>query len=394
MTVLTTMACEVTPAGISRPAYSDIFETLQAAFQSIYGSDAYIAADSKDGQLLAAVAKAIDDVNSATVAVYNGFSPATAQGGALSSNVKINGIKRNVPTNSTVTLRLTGVVGTVIPADSVVADLNGVRWTVPAATVAVTGFVDVTATAEDVGVIDAPIGTITQIQTPTRGWQSVTNTTTAAVGAPVESDAALRQRQASSVALPSKTVLDGITAAVYALPGVTSVRAYENTGDAVDANGLPEHSISMVVRGGVNTAIADAILRKKTPGAATHGNQSVVRPDVNGVNMTIKYSIPTVKQIVVAITIKALPGYQVSYADDITTSVMTYINSLGSGKRVDLGRIYVPAQLNFGPGSSTFEVDAVQLGAVGGPALAVQDIPIAYDQVAAAVSSNIAVTVV
>lgn len=393
MTVLTTMACTVTPAGISRPAYSDIFETLQASFQSIYGSDAYIQPDSKDGQMLAIVAKAIDDVNSACVAVYNGFSPATAVGNALSSNVKINGIKRSVATNSTVLVRLTGVVGTVIPEGSIVADANGNRWIVPEATIPGAGFVDVTATAEKVGSIDAPIGTITQIQTPTRGWQTVTNTTTADIGAPVESDAALRLRQATSVALPAQTTLDGLVAAVAELPGVTSVKAYENTGDATDSNGLPEHSIALVVRGGVNTAIADTIIRKKTPGAATHGNQTVVRADINGIAMSIKYTIPTVKHILASITIKALAGYQVAYADQIKAAVMAYINGLGSGRRVDLGRIYVPAQLYFGPGSETFEVDAIQLGATGGPALAVQDIPIAYSEVADIQLADITVTV-
>lgn len=394
MTVLSTLACIVTATGIYKPPYSDVYETLQANFQSIYGSDAYMAPDSKDGQMLAIVAKAIDDSNAATVAVYNGFSPATAVGNALSNNVKINGLRRNVPTRSTVMLRITGVVGTVIPDNSVVSDVSGTRWIIgTGTTIPIEGYVDRTATAEEYGSIEAPLNTITRIETPTRGWQSVTNITIATLGAPVETDAALRLRQAGSVALPSLTVLDGIRAALLALSGVTEVKGYQNDSNADDSNGLPAHSICMVVRGGLNTDIGTAIARKKAPGIATHGNQTVVVVDTNGANISIKYTIPVVKQILVAITITSRPGYQVVYADYIKELVALYINELGSGKRVDHGRIYVPAQLYFGPGSDTFEVESIQLGAVGGPALAVQDIPITIAEVAELLTSNITVTV-
>jgi uncharacterized phage protein gp47/JayE len=394
MTVLTTMACVVTSAGISRPSFADILETLQATFQSIYGSDAYINPDSKDGQLLAAVAKAIDDENSAMVAVYNGFSPATAQGAALSNNVRINGLQRAIATNSTVTMRVSGTVGTVVPADSIVSDAAGTQWRLPGGTIPAAGFLDMTATAVEVGALEAAVDTITQIQSPTRGWQAATNITEAVPGAPVESDAALRRRQALSVALPAQTVLEGIAGAVRALPGVTEVKPYENPTNAVDANGLPAHSIAIVVRGGDAAAIGDTIMRKKTPGVATHGNQTVVVPGIFGSTINIKYSIPTPVRIIAEITIKALTGYQVAYADRIKDEVAAYIDALGSGKKVDLGRIYVPAQLGLiDPASATFEVDVVKLARFGN-ALAVADVPIAYDEVATGDPADVSVVVV
>lgn len=392
MTVLTTMSCTVTNAGISRPSFADILETLQAKFQSIYGSDSYIDPDSKDGQLLAVVAKAIDDENACMVAVYNGFSPATAQGNALSQQVRINGLQRAIATHSTATIRVTGTVGTVIPAGSLIADANGIQWSIPGGTIPAEGFLDMTGTAEVEGDIEAAVDTITQIQSPVRGWQAATNTTEADVGAPVESDAALRRRQALSVALPALTVLEGIAAAIRALPGVTEVKAYENPTNAVDANGLPARAISMVVRGGDLDSIADAIMRKKAPGIPTHGNTTRNIPDIQGASIAIKFNVPTQVRMIAGITIKALTGYQVSYADLVKQAVVDYINSLGSGKKVDLGRIYVPAQLNFAEPSATFEVDAVTLARFGN-ALAAADVPIAYDEVATAAVGDITVTV-
>ncbi|WP_457832781.1 baseplate J/gp47 family protein, partial [Staphylococcus aureus] len=79
-----------------------------------------------------------------------------------------------------------------------------------------------------IGAVSAPAGTITTINTPTRGWQSVTNPADAVPGAEVESDAALRSRQKISTAIPSLTVFEGIVGAVAGVSGVTRYRGYEN----------------------------------------------------------------------------------------------------------------------------------------------------------------------
>lgn len=69
--------------------------------------------------------------------------------------------------------------------------------------VGVDGTVMATATCSVSGAVAALAGTITEINTPTRGWVSVTNPAAATVGSPAETDAELRIRQSQSVALPS-----------------------------------------------------------------------------------------------------------------------------------------------------------------------------------------------
>lgn len=392
MTILSNLACVISDVGISRPSFSDIYETLQDSFKSIYGSDSYIDPDSQDGQLLAVFAKAVDDSNAAAVATYNSFSPATAQGAALSNNVKINGMARSIATKSTAPVRVTGQVGTVITA-GIVKDTNGNRWFLPdSVVIPPAGFVDVTATAEFVGAVAAATGSITSIETPSLGWQSVTSTGPAVAGAPVETDAQLRKRQAISVALPSRTVLNGIQGAVAACLGVTQLRLYENDTNLTDSNGLPAHSIAVVALGGVNTDIARAILMKKTPGCFTHGTTSVVVNDPAGNPNTIRYYIPTQKRVIAGITIKALAGYLSTTGDQLKAAVAAYVSALGIGKKVDLGRLYVPAQLYFGAGSDTFEVDALTI-AFFGNALTAADLAIAFNEIANLVVSDITLTV-
>ncbi|MCV5388702.1 baseplate J/gp47 family protein, partial [Escherichia coli] len=119
-------------------------------------------------------------------------------GAALTSNVKINGIARKGATNSTVDLLLTGTAGTSI-TNGTVKDTNNVIWRLPASVVVgVDGTATVTATCSNSGSVAALAGTISTINTPTRGWTSVSNPAAATVGEPAETDAELRIRQGQS----------------------------------------------------------------------------------------------------------------------------------------------------------------------------------------------------
>jgi len=389
---LPTLAATVSATGITAPPFSDIYQSLQAKVQSIYGADAYIDPDSQDGQLLAVFAQAVSDCDDTAIAIYNSFSPSTAIGDALSKNVKINGIARAVATFSSATIRVTGNIGTII-TNGIVADLLQRRWLLPASvTIPPAGFIDVTAEAEFAGNLAADIGTINAIVTPQLGWQTASNTTTAAPGAPVELDAALRRRQTYSTALPSRTVIDGITGAIAAISGVTQVVVYENDTDATDANGQPEHSIAAVVLGGDATAIATAIAVKKTPGAFTHGSTAITVLGANGLPTIIRFAYATAVPLAIAITIKAKTGYTTTVGDQIKAALVAYINGLGIGGRSDIGKLYLPAQFYGGPGSEKFEVNVLQQ-AIKPATPTAADVDIAYNAWATLVTADIALTV-
>lgn len=391
---LPTLAATVDATGISAPQYSDIFQSLQASFQGIYGSDAYIAPDSQDGQLLAIFAKAQSDSNRMAIAAYSNYSPATAQGVGLSNAVKINGIARGVASNSQVSVLVVGQIGSIIN-NGVISDVDSQhRWNLPVLVVIPpAGEILVTATCADAGAVAAPAGTLTQIVTPTLGWQTVTNPSSASPGAPVELDATLRQRQSTSVARPSRTVLSGIVGAVAGLVGVTQVVAYENDTNAVDANGLPEHSIAMVVLGGVAADIANAIYVKKTPGAYTYGTTSVSIVDAFGIPNTVRFFVPAPVAIMATITVKANVGYSTAISDEIKLAVADYINALGIGKKVDVGRLYLPAQLYGAVGFETFEVNNIQIAAAPGP-VGSADVLVPFNQRATCSVADITITVV
>lgn len=377
---LPTLAASVSATGITAPAYPDILLSLQTSFQTIYGSDSYITPDSQDGQLLAIVAKAIKDTNDMAIAIYNAFSPATAQGAALSSNVKINGISRAIASSSSVILTVGGSVGAII-LGGVVSDAAGNKWNLPATvTIPLSGTINVTATCALLGAITAAPNTLNLIVTPTLGWQTVTNASAANAGAPVESDAALRQRQTIAVIAPSRTVLDGIKSAVQALVGVTQAQAYENDTNLVDTNGLPPHSMALVVSGGNVLAIANAINLRKTPGAYTYGTTSQAVSSVYGIPGIIRFFVTTLMPVKASVSIKALAGYNSAIGAQILAAVQAYINALSIGQQVSIGHLYLPAQLFGAAGIETFELinAGIQIAPVGSP-LGLVDIATAFN---------------
>ncbi|EPC3818964.1 baseplate J/gp47 family protein [Klebsiella oxytoca] len=388
------LSATVTAEGISAPDYQTVLDTITGYFQQIYGLDAYLEPDSKDGQLVALVALAIHDANNTAISVYRSFSPVTALGDALTSNVKINGITRRSATNSTVDLLLTGAVGTTITNGSV-RDSNSVIWNLPATVVIGTdGTVVATATCASTGAVAALAGSITTINTPTRGWVSVTNPLAATVGVAAETDAQLRVRQSQSVALASLTPFDAVDGAIANVEGVTRHKLFENDQEVTDSNGLPPHSISAIVEGGDATVIANTIRSVKGQGVTTYGTTAVIVTDRYGNPYTIRFSRPVDVPIYVSITLKALTGYSSEVGDEIKVAVAAYINSLAIGDSVLLSRVYSPANLGVVSGGNARYYDIMEL-LIGRSAddVAAANVVIAYDESVSCSVGNIELVV-
>lgn len=388
------LSATVTAQGISAPAYQTILTNITGYFQQIYGTDAYLDPDSKDGQMIALVALAVHDANNTAIAVYNSFSPSTGMADALSRNVKINGITRRGATNSTVDLTLTGTAGTTITNGSA-KDTNGVIWSLPASvTISPDGTVTATATCASAGAVAAVAGSVTLINTPTRGWTKVTNASAATVGSAAEKDSELRIRQRQSVALPSKTPFDALDGAIANVTGVTRHKLYENDTGSQDANGLPGHSLAAIVDGGDVSAIAKVIQGKKGQGVSTFGSTAVTVQDSWGNPHTISFSRSVPVPVYVAITLRAFTGYTTQVGNDIKTAIAAYINSLDIGDDLLLSRVYSPANIGVisGGESRYYDINSLQIGR-SAAAVVPANIVTAYNEAVTCSVNNIAITV-
>lgn len=382
----------VTENGIQAPSYAEILEYFQSKARNIFGQDVNIDADTQDGQLISIFALALSDVNSQAIATYNQFNPNTAVGVGLDSAVKTNGITRHTATNSTVDLVLIGQAGTVI-TNGVATDDNENRWLLPEQVVIpVSGEITVTATAEEVGAIEASPNTITQIGTPTLGWQSVNNPTQATVGVAVETDAELRQRQSRSTELPSVSLWEGIIGSLLNLPGVIRVSGVKNDEDDPSPEGVPGHTIAMIVDGGEVDEIGKTIFLKKGEGVGTYGSVQTTYIDTYGFPNVIKFSRPTIVNAYVTLTITPSTTYISTVADEIKQRIADYINGLSIGESVNIARVLSSAVKDCTTGvDDRFDVTAITMGEASGSQTAAS-IPIEWNEAASCDVDNITVT--
>lgn len=388
------LSATVTAQGISAPDYQTILSTITEYFQQIYGTDAYLEPDSKDGQMVAVFALAVHDANNTAIQVYNSFSPSSGMTDALTRNVKINGIARKAATNSTVDVTLTGTAGTTITNGSM-KDANGIIWNLPeTVTIDASGAVTVTATCANSGAVAAVAGSITKINTPTRGWTAVLNANAATVGTAAETDAQLRIRQAQSVAIPSLTPFEAVDGAIANVSGVTRHKLYENDTGSVDSNGIPAHSIAAIVDGGDVTDIAQTIRGKKGQGVSTYGSTTVTVPDKYDNPHAISFSRSTDVPIYIAITLKVFTGYTTQIGEQIKQAIANYINGLTIGDDVLLSRLYSPANLGVVSGGNAkyYDINAMAIGKSAGT-VAASNIVIAFNESASCSTANIALTV-
>ena len=275
-----------------------------------------------------------------------------------------------------------GQAGSTI-SGGIVEDENGNRWKMPATVVIPPkGEITVTAVCSKEGAIDALPGTVTKIMTPTLGWQTVSNPAAAAVGQAVETDAQLRARQKQSVALPSRSVFEGILASVAAIDGVSAISGIDNDTAKTDENGVPSHSIAIIADGGDTQAIADAIFRKKGPGTGTYGNTTQTVFDRYDVAHKISFSRSVRKPVNARVKIVPLNGYETGIGERIRETVAGFIDGLAIGESLMLTRLYLPASLNGSSDLATYKLVSVETS-TDGEAFSQSDIDIHFNERAA-----------
>lgn len=381
--------------GLHIPLYQDIRDYLLSQYTAIYGQSVTSNISTTDVQSIAIFALMTNDCFQLAQAVFNGMSPMTAIGVQQDSLYKLNGIARLPSTYSTATLTVTGSPYTQM-TNRIAQDVNGNLWDLlPNFQIPQSGTIDVSATCETSGSINAAIGTITIRQNPVQGWATVINNAAAAPGTPVEPDSYFRARQTWSVVLPSQSLVQGTVAGIAAVPGVTryGTVGIENPTNSTDSYGNPPHSISMVVEGGANSDVANAIYLNKTPGAYTNGTTTVTVTDpITGQQMPINFFRPTYVPIFVTVKVVPLQGYTSQVLTNIQNAIVTYLNSLQIGEELTISALYGVA-LSVMPDLTKpmFSITVMKAGTASGTQ-GTTDIPVNFNQVVQGIAANVVVT--
>lgn len=306
------------PLGLTTATQAELLTQYTTAFQTIYGSDITLTSDSPDGQLMNTFIQSILDLEDLITQVYNTMDPNNAVGVILDQRVAINGIQRKggtfTVTNITIvtsqSVNLYGLDQTVQPVYTV-ADNAGNQWQLITTQLAVTIGTNVFSfQAASVGAILTTPNTITTPVVIVLGVVSINNPTTyTTLGTNQESDAALKLRRQQSVSIVSQGYLPGLLAALENLTGVTSAFVYQNTTDTTDADGVPSHSVWIIVAGTASEAsIANVIYQKLNAGCGMFGQTNFTIIQVNGVPFTVTWDMVVAQNLFIQFTATSING--------------------------------------------------------------------------------------
>ncbi len=308
----------LTTTGLTVATRAELVAQMTAAFQSVYGSDINLSQDTPDGQMMNIWIQSVLDLQDLLVQIYNMFDPDNAIGVVLDQRVAINGIQRQAGTftvtNITIVtsqaLNLYGLDQDVQPVYTV-ADNAGNEWQlITTDTIGGPGTYVLAFQSATPGAVLTVPNTITIPVTIVLGVTSINNPTTyTTLGVNEESDAALKIRRQRSVALSSQGYYNGLLAALLNINGLSFAYIEENTTGTTNGDGVPGHSIWVIVAGtGANADIAQAIYTKRNAGCGMYGTISFNVLQLDGSLFTVYWDVVTPVDLFIKFTANSLDG--------------------------------------------------------------------------------------
>jgi uncharacterized phage protein gp47/JayE len=305
-------------AGLTTATQAELVANFTAAMQAIYGSDINLASNTPDGQMMMIFIQAVLDLQNLLTQIYNMFDPDNAVGVILDQRVAINGIQRQAGTftvtNVTIVVsQALNLFGLDQTAQSVytVADNAGNQWQLQTTQhIGAPGTYVFSFQAAQPGAVLTTINTITVPVTIVLGVTSINNPTTySTLGINEETDAVLKVRRQKSVSLASQGYLTGLLAALQNINGVTSAFVYENTSAVPNSDGVPGHSIWVIVAGTASaSAIANAIYTKRNAGAGMFGQTSFIITQVDGSQFVVLWDTVVAQTLFTSFTATSIDG--------------------------------------------------------------------------------------
>lgn len=405
------------------PATADeVIEAIKQGLRDRFGASLPVDDSTFEGALASLVGMQIGAVWEASEALAGAMDPDAASAALLDALCAITGTTRDDETNSTAVLTLTGTTGTIVTGGSRVALdsddevefatdedatlsaltawVNTTAYVVgdrrtnssrayvcitagtsagsggPTTTAADitdgtvhwryvgegTAAVDVDATADETGPVVATSGDLSVIVTPISGWSSAINLLDADLGRDDETDASLRVKREQELSGGGASTPDAIRAAVLDVDGVTICTVFYNDTDTTDADGIPPHAVEVLVVGGEDQDIWNALGASVAAGIGMHGDEVGTWTDSEGVSHAAAFSRPEERTIYVDVVLTKVAA---TYGGDdaVKQAIVTLGDALGIGYDVSAYRIGVFVATVAG----VFEVTDVDIGVTAAP---------------------------
>lgn len=305
--------------GIHTESYQESYENLVNALKGIYG-EINTESNSPDGQAIGIYTQGKQDILDLAVSMYNCLDPDKCDGNAQDILYKLNGLIRkaskftfvrvNISTNKSVNLKgLDADVANENATAFTVSDTNGNQYYLVNSQTLPVGVTTCEFRAAKSGAIEVTPNSITNLVTVILGVESAINPGKEySKGSNRETNAEFRIRRAKSTAAPSQGFNDGLEAQILNINEVTDVIIDNNRTNVQNANGTPAHTIWVIVEGGTDEEIAQAIYRNVTDGCGMRGTIKVPVQKKNGRYEDIYFDRVQLEKLYIKANIKNTGG--------------------------------------------------------------------------------------
>jgi uncharacterized phage protein gp47/JayE len=328
--------------GFTIKTLEEIRDDLGARLVARFGNAFDTSPESPDGQQIGVMSDVVYDAWQMGELAFNSYAPSKTFGLGLDNLCELNHVRRLFQKPTTITAKMGGSNGVIIPMGSLVADAVGLEFAT-ASELTLDSSTDnaVTAVATVAGPNVVLANTVTKIVTTgILGWDTVNNPEAGATGNDRETDPQLRNRRAASVV----TTSTGTGAAFYAALsriGATFIVVIDNdTGGVVD--GQPANSVQCVVEEGSQTEVAAAIASVKPYGIQAFGDVETTITDQKGHPKIIGFSRTTRVDIFVTVDLVRNKGATFDSADRVIAVLLEHLNNLDVSQDVIWSDIFEP----------------------------------------------------
>lgn len=336
---------ELNENGFIVRTFAQIKTALQDAYKAAFGNDIQLDEESPQGVIINKEAEMLENLEKIGLDLFTNFDVNTAGGVFLDNIAVIKGTERNDGTKAVADVTLTSSTQPyVIPAGTQFRYLND-------PTIIFINQTSITVTSLTfVAQLIAQNNGKTNIE-PNQKFQAVQfiaelddiNVDSIVDGTDVESDAELRSRLKRTNGQNASNDINSMFTAVSGLDNVQKVNILENDTDVTDLNGIPSHSVEVLVLGDTDENVANAIFSKKASGTGTYGTTPVIVQDIMGNDHTINFTRPDPIDVFVHVTVQP-KEYQDSvdstFFDEMKAEIATYIFDLRVGENVSYTTIY------------------------------------------------------
>lgn len=293
--------------GLQVATSEEIKTTLENGYKSIYGDDIAIGSNTQDGELINIFTQINTDLRELTMEVFNSFNPTACRGRIQDVRYALNNLTRKggtftiVPITITVTKTVTlqgldANYNDVNATSYAIADDNGNQYFLIDTTTLTAGTYTLPFRAQNIGLVQPVLNTITNQVTIINGVTSVTNASApTSYGENQETDDEFAIRRERGLENQSQNASDSILGQLLELDGLTQAAVYNhdytNYPSSTDADGIPIGYIWVIAEGGSNAEIATVIYANMA-GSGTKGNISIDVPTASGQVLGVNFDRP------------------------------------------------------------------------------------------------------